>query len=190
MHNFRANRVDPESQRHNNRVLGEHMDSEHYIRWIYPNDIHPDSGSGLGLPAFSDSTLRDYWIMLPDTGTPGVVWKFARPEQWLLGRVETILYYSNSTNSTANISTTLRGYTIKVGTNNTTMTAGLSQNGTFAGQATAGLVGSFTYAGYLVVTREHVLLSWSLARNVADANTGNLRILAVRHRYIPDQHEV
>lgn len=187
MHNLRLDRLDGRSIQQNFLVTSQHMDAEHYIRWLFPVDMFIEKDTSR-----SFSALRENYIVMADAGgtEPRVHWDLPTGLQWLQGQVETIIWYSGSTASTANFSLTLRAYKEKVGVNVTSMTAAFSAAQSMPGPAAAGDLLSVTRTQYLPITQEHPMSSWVLNRNVADANAGDLWIFAVRHRYIPDRHEV
>lgn len=193
MHNYRAERADPHSLVVNQRIVEAHVNSEHYIRWVYPRDMHPEvTASGLGVPTYGELSTHDHFLEIPDAGTPTFLFKMARPEQWKAGLVELTVFYTGSASSTAAITMRCRAKRSKVGTALATLpvaTPPLADGFLpMPGPTTAGDQLSSLWPAYLPITAEWLMMKFWMNRNPADAYTGTVRILAARLRYIPGQH--
>jgi hypothetical protein len=193
VHNLRLDRLDGRSVQQNFRVIGQHMDSEHYIRWTYPQDVMVEQGV-VAVAARGQVTQRDHYIDMPDALTTNIHWKFARPEQWLDGSIETLVLYTGSTSSTNTFLMSLRAMRYSLGSNISTTGPTVNAALLVPGPAVANdELEQLWTGGYTPISPEWRRISWVLTRtggNANDTNTGAFRLLAIRHRYIPNRHEV
>lgn len=187
-------RQDPATLRVNTEIINAHMDDEHYVRVIYPQDMVIDTGaSGLGPPTRETYQLNDHYVALPKLGSPTVLFKFQVPGQWKNGVVQSTLYYTGDTSSTASMILRMRGKRSKMGTNLPTMGVAADSffnNPQIVGPATAGDKLSVLWPAALGVTQEWKTLHFFVNRNPADDYTGVVHLLEFVFRYLPLRHEV